>query len=204
MNWENELSWLVYDEDINGGFCRVCKQTTAESATQHTGGVDLVVSCGARELQVFVENASRKAVYTSRGAVVDFIEALETWVEESILKRLQKSSVFSVVANKCTGITAVEELSVLYCWEEDGTPVMLFGHCAFKESRCREHIFNTCQVYRDKNLQVGNVVGMGLDGAATLSGKMTVVQARLMKHAPHAVFVHCHCHLAISLCASYQ
>ena len=35
-NWENEFSWLVYDEDINGAFCRVCKQTTAESATQFT------------------------------------------------------------------------------------------------------------------------------------------------------------------------
>ena len=38
-NWENEFSWLVYDEDINGAFCRVCKQTTAESTTQHTRGV---------------------------------------------------------------------------------------------------------------------------------------------------------------------
>ena len=33
-NWENEFSWLVHDEDINSAFCRVCKQTTAESATQ--------------------------------------------------------------------------------------------------------------------------------------------------------------------------
>ena len=38
-NWENEFSWLVYDEDINGAFCRVFKQTSAESTTQHTGGV---------------------------------------------------------------------------------------------------------------------------------------------------------------------
>ena len=38
-NWENGFSWLVHDEDINGTFCRVCKQTTAECATQHTGGV---------------------------------------------------------------------------------------------------------------------------------------------------------------------
>ena len=43
-----------------------------------------------------------------------------------------------------------------------------------------------------KNLQVGNIVGMGFDGAATFSGKKTGVQARLKKHAPHAVFVHCH------------
>ena len=35
-NWKtSSASWLVYDEDINGAFCSVCKQTTAESAT-HT------------------------------------------------------------------------------------------------------------------------------------------------------------------------
>ena len=44
--------------------------------------VDLVMSCGAREFQVFVEIASRNTVYTSRGPVVDFIEALGTWIKE--------------------------------------------------------------------------------------------------------------------------
>ena len=39
-------------------------------STNLTQLVDLVVSCGARELYVFVENASRNAVYTSQGAVV--------------------------------------------------------------------------------------------------------------------------------------
>ena len=38
-NWETRVSWLVYDEDINGAFCRVCKQTTAENVTQHTGSI---------------------------------------------------------------------------------------------------------------------------------------------------------------------
>ena len=57
--------------------------------TNFTQLVDLVVSCGARELQVFVENASRNAVNTSRGAVVNFIKALGTWVKESILKKHQ-------------------------------------------------------------------------------------------------------------------
>ena len=84
------------------------------------------MTCGARELQVFVENASRNAVYTSQGAVVDLIEALGTWVEESILKRLQKAFVFSVMADECTDITAVEELPVFCHWEEDGTPVECF------------------------------------------------------------------------------
>ena len=58
--------------------------------------------------------------------MVDFIEALGTWVEESILKRLQKASFFSVMADECTNITTVEELSVFCHWEENGSPVECF------------------------------------------------------------------------------
>ena len=36
--WENEFSWLVYDEDINGAFCRVCKHPTIENSTQEVFG----------------------------------------------------------------------------------------------------------------------------------------------------------------------
>ncbi len=55
-----------------------------------------------------------------------FIKALGTWIEETILKRLQKPSVFSIMADECTDTMAVEELSVFCCWEEDGTPVECF------------------------------------------------------------------------------
>ena len=41
---------------------------------------------------------------------------------------------------------------------------------------------------------------MGFDGASTFSGKRTGVQARLKKHAPHAIFVHCHCHMLQLAC----
>ena len=37
----------------------------------------------------------------------------------------------------------------------------VFGHYAFKEIRCCEHIFSTCQCTKDNYLQVGNSVGMG-------------------------------------------
>ena len=77
---------------------------------------------------------------------------------------------------------------------------MFFGHSAFEESRCWEHIFSTCQVYQRQNLQVGNIVGISFDVAATISGKKTGVQARLKKHAPYAVFVCCHCHLLQLAC----
>ena len=42
---------------------------------------------------------------------------------------------------------------------------------------------------------MGRIVRLGFDGAATFSGRRTGVQARIKKHTPHALFVHCHCHL---------
>ena len=95
-------------------------------STNFTQLDDLVVSCGARELPVFLDNASKNAMYTSRTAVVDFIEALGTWVEDSILKRLQNVPFFSVMTDECTDITTIEELSIFCSWEENGVPVECF------------------------------------------------------------------------------
>ena len=47
----------------------------------------------------------------------------------------------------------------------------------------------------EKNIQLGRLIGMGFDGAATFSGDKTVVQRRLKELSPHALFVHCHCHV---------
>ena len=73
-----------------------------------------------------LETAPRNATYTSRVAVVEFIESLGTWVEESILKRLQKAAMYSLMADECTDIANVEELSVFCRWEEGGVPVECF------------------------------------------------------------------------------
>ena len=72
---------------------------------------------------------------------------------------------------------------------------MLFGSFASNKG-------NTAIVacLRNKSLHVGDIVGMGFDGAATFSGKKNGVQARLKKHAPHAIFVHCHCHMLQLAC----
>ena len=53
---------------------------------------------------------------------------------------------------------------------------------------------------KDKNKQISKLVGIGFDGAATFSGKHNGVQSLLKKNSPHAVFVHCHCHLLQLAC----
>ena len=61
-----------------------------------------------------LETAGRMAVCTSHvAAAVDFVEALGTWVVESILKCLLKASYQNTMADENTDITTVEELSAL-------------------------------------------------------------------------------------------
>ena len=43
-----------------------------------------------------------------------------------VYKGCQKPLIFSVIADECTDITAVEELSVFCRWEEDGIPIECF------------------------------------------------------------------------------
>ena len=47
---------------------------------------------------------------------------------------------------------------------------------------------------REKNIQLGRLIGMGFDGAA-ISGDKTGLQRRLKELSPHALFVHCRCHV---------
>ena len=84
--------------------------------------VDLVVCCGGEDLKQFADRAGRNATYTSTDAVFDFIEAINTWVDEFQLKLFHKAP----NADECTDITTIEELSVFRPWVEDGEPVELF------------------------------------------------------------------------------
>ena len=59
-------------------------------------------------------------MYTSHVAVVEFLDALGTWVEESLLKRLRQVSCFSIMVDECTDISTVEKISIYCRWEEDG------------------------------------------------------------------------------------
>ena len=48
---------------------------------------------------------------------------------------------------------------------------------------------------RKINIQLGRLIGMGFDGAATYSGGKTGVQSKLKELSLRASFVHCHCHV---------
>lgn len=285
--WEEEFTWLEFDEDHQGAFCKVCRkrgkplqrsggawitkpfsnwkkaiekmqaharsevhiqscQSELTAAAALRGGsiveqlqqvgqqekvknrvaikalircthflarrhiphttnfdelVDLVVSCGGQDLKQFVERSGRNATYTSKDSVVEFIEALGQWVEESLLKRVHQAPFFSLMADECTDITTVEELSIFCRWVEDGIPVEHFIDIVPLKKADAQTIYSTLvECLKAKSIQLTKLVGMGFDGAATFSGKRNGVQSLLKKNSPHAIFVHCHCHLLQLAC----
>ena len=77
-------------------------------------------------MRYFPEKAGKNATYTSKDAAVDFIETIGLWVEECLLKRLRPAHCFRFLADECTDISTIEELSIVFCWVEDGLPVEHF------------------------------------------------------------------------------
>ena len=134
-------------------------------------------------------------MYTSRIVVTEFIEALGTWVEESLFKHLHQAPFYSIMADECTDVSTVEELSLFCRWIENGEPTEHFIDLLPMKRTDAESIYSALvECLKSKNIQLSNLIGMGFDGAATctFSGKKSSVQARMIKHSPHALFVHCH------------
>ena len=159
------------------------------------------MTCESEDLKQFIDKAGKNAHYTSKDAVVDFVEALGTWVDESLLARLQNARYFSLLADECTDITTIEELSVVCHWVENDLPVEHFIEIIpLKKADAQTISATLVDCLKVKAVQISKLIGMGFDGAATFSGKHKGVQTLLKSNSPHSIFVHCHCHLLQLAC----
>ena len=172
----------------------LCKQHIPH-ITNFSKLIDLIVSCGGKDLEEFVRKAAKNASYTSTDAVTDFVEAIGVWVDELQVNMVCNAPFFSLMADECVDVANIEELSVYCRWVENGVPVEHFMEILPLKKTNAQSIYSMLLDWlKKKDLQCSKLIGMGFDGAATVAGKKSGVQARLKKHAPHSVFVHCHCH----------
>ena len=80
------------------------------------------MSCGGETLQTFHDIAGRNATHSSKMPVVEFENALGTWVEESLLSGFIDTLFFTIMADECTDVTTIEELTICCHWVESGVP----------------------------------------------------------------------------------
>jgi len=55
-------------------------------------------------LKYFLEKAGKNATYTSKDAVIDFVETIG---EENLPKRFHQAEYFSLLADECTDISTI-------------------------------------------------------------------------------------------------
>ena len=103
----------------------LCKQHIPHT-TNFSKLINLIVSCGGKHLEEFVQRAARNASYTSSDAVTDFLEAIGVCVDELQINQLLGAPFFSLMADECTDIATIEELSIYCHWVENGSPVEHF------------------------------------------------------------------------------
>ena len=73
---------------------------------------------------------------------------------------------------------------------ESGVPEEYFIEILPLKKANAESIYSALVEYcREKNIQLGRLIGIGFDGAATFSGDKTGVQRRLKELLPHELFV---------------
>ena len=93
--------------------------------------------------------------------VAEFVEAFGLWAEESLLKHLHQASNFSIMADDCTDVTTIEELSIFFCWVEDEVPVEHFLEIIpLKATDARTIYSALVEFMKDKNIQISKLVGM--------------------------------------------
>ena len=83
----------------------------------------MVESCDSEYLKAFNESSGRNATYRSTDSVIEFVEALGSWVEQSLLKQVTKVHVYSIKGDE--DIITVEELSI-FCKVENGVSAEYF------------------------------------------------------------------------------
>ena len=144
----------------------------------------MVVS-GGESLKIFLETAGKKAQYTSKVANVEFLNAIGTWVEETLLKQLCQAPYYSIMADECTDVSTIEELSIYCPWIGNGEATEYFIKIVPLKNIDAENIhLQMMDCLKKKNIQVSKLIGMGFDGAATFSGKRSGVQARIKNTFP--------------------
>ena len=127
---------------------------------------------------------------------IDLLILLGALLKHWVRIWVERSQFYSLMADECTDITTIKELSIFCRWVEDGRPVEHFlGIVPLTRANAASIHSTLIKFLEKKGIKLNELIGMGFDGAATFSGNHNGVQSLLRQNCPHALYVHCHCHL---------
>ncbi len=132
--------------------------------------IELLVANGDSVLEQHITQQPSNALYTSKFSVTMMIDAINSWLEMRLLKSLNSSPFFSVMADECQDICTQEELSICCRWIVNGSPEEHFLTVLHVKATTAEAITEAItSFFNDKKLDYRKLVGQGYNGAAAFS-----------------------------------
>lgn len=147
-------------------------------------------------LRDHLAHAPRNATYISHRVQNELTTICGKEIQNRILDDCRSAKYFSIVMDETTDISVKEQVSlVLVFVSQDGVRHEEFVSFDETQSTTGEALYNhICDKLGEFHLDKNNVVGLGFDGAANMSGKVKGVQARFSIDVPSAQYVHCRAH----------
>ena len=142
-----------------------------------------------------------QGTYLSPKIQNEFITINGDMIRKSIVDKCNSSLFWSVMANEATAVSTKEQVSVCVCYDRrnslDGLEVCeeFLGFCSVPVVNAEAITSAIVGLANSAGLNMARLVGKGFDGAATMSGHVSGVSARLQQFYPNAkYFTHCRNH----------
>lgn len=150
-----------------------------------------------KTLSEHLKSGPKNAQYVSPQIQNELITCIGNYIREYIVTEVSKANFFSIMADETTDAAIVEQMSlcVRYVSEKAEVKEEFLGFVDLPKTDAKTITDTMISTLKDYNLDLTKWRGKGFDGAATMSGVLNGVQARITKHFPNAkYFTHCKSH----------
>ena len=152
-------------------------------------------------LRDYLEHAPKNAVYTSKTIQNEMIAIVSSTVRNKIIKEIQHSKYFTILADEVTDCANLEQISVVIRFVDVNKQIREeFLDFITVERITGESISAALLSWLQAHeLDVAFCRGQGYDGASSMSSSNVGVQGRIREVSPLALYTHCHSH-QLNLC----
>ncbi|XP_063215616.1 zinc finger MYM-type protein 1-like [Bacillus rossius redtenbacheri] len=182
---------------------------TVEEPTNNDGNFRALLRLQARAgdslLNEHINSGRGNAMYISPTVQNELLSLIGKQIQENVLERIKKAKFFTVLGDKTTDISYVEQFSLCVRYVDIDLIDIREDFLTFVPvyDVTGAGIASTIKTELLKlGLEMTNLRGQGYDGAGAMSGHLNGVQAIIRKDCPKALYTHCSSHV-LNLCLNY-
>ena len=114
-------------------------------------------------------------------------------VRDSILGEIRSAGWYSVMADECTDVATIEQMSVCIRFVDDKPEVCeeFLGFVRLDGTNAESISTSLLSFLNGCNLDLSTLRSQGYDGASVMAGKVSGVSAKILQRQPHAWYFHC-------------